>query len=205
MKHFIDCAIKVRKLEDLIILPEVVLVNAFNEDSAKAFRENVAKAASNPNNIGIIPIVIDSYGGHVYSLLSMLDCVAELKREYKVVTIATGKAMSCGSILLCSGSEGYRYVAKHSTVMVHEVGMGSHGKIEEVKADANEGDRLNKLIFSIASESIGKPASYLTDLVHEHNHADWFLNSDECLKHNIANHIGYPMFDIDVSVNIKFK
>ena len=51
--------------------PIVVRVNKFNEDAAKKFTQDMASAHNSGQNI--IPIVIDSYGGQVYSLMSMIS------------------------------------------------------------------------------------------------------------------------------------
>ena len=54
----------------LVHNPIVVRVNKFNEDGAKKFTADMAQAHNSGQNI--IPIVIDSYGGQVYSLMSMI-------------------------------------------------------------------------------------------------------------------------------------
>ena len=53
--------------------PVIVRVNKFDEKSAKEFHESVAQA----HNTGqkVIPITIDSYGGQVYSLMSMISAI----------------------------------------------------------------------------------------------------------------------------------
>ena len=53
--------------------PIIVKVNKFTEDSAKKFHQEMAAA----HNSGqpVIPIVIDSYGGQVYSLMSMISAI----------------------------------------------------------------------------------------------------------------------------------
>ena len=88
--------------------------------------------------------------------------------------------------------------------MIHEVSSGCHGKVEELKVDVKEADRLNKKVFHMMAENVGKPKDYFLDLVHDKNHADWYLDSEECLIHNLANHIGYPKFNIKVSVDISY-
>ena len=124
-------------------VPNIIYVNKFNEETAKDFIE----AMINAQNTGqsIIPIVIDSYGGEVYSLLKMIDMIKASK--VPVATICMGKAMSCGAVLLTCGAEGHRYMAPTATVMIHDVASFAMGKVEEIKADAKESDRLNKIIF----------------------------------------------------------
>jgi ATP-dependent protease ClpP protease subunit len=53
--------------------PVIIRVNNFNEEAAKKFQNEVAAA----HNTGqkIIPVVIDSYGGEVYSLMAMVSAI----------------------------------------------------------------------------------------------------------------------------------
>lgn len=134
----IDANIKVRKIDDLYDNPVIVQVNKFTEDSARQFIQDLQRAEQNKQSV--IPVVIDSYGGQVYALLSMVDAIKRCKKP--VATIAMGKAMSCGSILLSCGAEGMRYISPNATVMIHDVSSITMGKVEELKADANEASRL---------------------------------------------------------------
>ena len=123
-------------------LPVVIRVNKFDEAAAKAFSAAVTKA----HNTGqpVLPIVIDSYGGQVYSLMSMISDINHC--TIPVATIVQGKAMSCGAILFSFGQEGMRYMDPDSTVMIHDVSSMEYGKVEEVKASAEETERLNQKI-----------------------------------------------------------
>ena len=53
--------------------PVIIRVNKFDEASAKEFATRMAMA----HNTGqkVIPIIIDSYGGQVYSLMSMIASI----------------------------------------------------------------------------------------------------------------------------------
>lgn len=197
----IDPSIKIRKSDDLFDPPVVVYVNKFNEEAAKQFIYDVQRAEQHVQPV--VPVVIDSYGGHVYSLLSMVDALAKCKKP--VATIAMGKAMSCGSVLLSCGSPGHRYASPNSTVMIHEVSSWAHGKVEELKMSVAETDRLNNLIFTQMAQRCGLHSSYFLDMIHENNHADWFLTPDDCVTHRLVNHIRVPEFSVKVSFDVQFQ
>ena len=76
--------------------PIIIRVNKFNEKAALEFATKVAVAHSTGQKV--IPVVIDSYGGEVYSLMSMISSIES--SELPVATIVEGKAMSCGAVLL---------------------------------------------------------------------------------------------------------
>tara|TARA_R110002110_G_scaffold273521_2_gene488825 strand:- start:8 stop:613 length:606 start_codon:yes stop_codon:yes gene_type:complete len=182
-------------------LPTIIRVRKFDETSAKEFTSLMMKA----QNTGqpVVPVIIDSYGGQVYSLMSMISDIKHSK--VPVATIVQGKAMSCGAILFSFGKEDYRYMDPDSTMMIHDVSSMNLGKIEEIKAGAEETERLNQKVYQMMAENCGHNKDYFLDMIHEKGHADWFLDADEAKKHNLANHIYVPEMKIETKVNFKFK
>jgi ATP-dependent protease ClpP protease subunit len=122
-----------------------------------------------------------------------------------VATIVQGKAMSCGAVLFSFGKEKYRFISRDSTLMIHDVSSGISGKIEEIKADAEEANRLNNSVYEMMAKNCGHKKDYFLKIVHDHSHADWFLNASEAKKHNLANHIRIPVLTISVNVDINVK
>ena len=151
----------------------------------------------------VVPIIIDSYGGQVYSLMSMISDIQHSR--IPVATIVQGKAMSCGAILFSFGAEGKRYMDPNSTIMIHDVSSMSRGKVEEVKADAGETERLNQIVYRMMAQNCGHHDEYFLDIVHEKGHADWYLDANECKKHKIANHLRVPELKIETKVSFAFN
>ena len=182
-------------------LPVVLRVRKFDEATAREFSSLVSKA----QNTGqpVLPVIIDSYGGQVYSLMSMISDIKHSR--IPVATIVQGKAMSCGAILFSCGAEGMRFMDPDATVMIHDVSSMEYGKVEEIKASAEETERLNKKIYHIMAENCGQHKDYFLDIVHEKGHADWFLEADDCKKHNLANHLHVPELKIETKVMFDFK
>lgn len=200
----IDCNFRSHKIEELIVhTPRVVYVNKFNEESALKFsREMMDVKNSQP----IIPVVIDSYGGEVYSLLSMIDVMHKVQEEVPVATIVMGKAMSCGAVLFTQGSEDHRYVGANASIMIHDVSSGNFGKTEEINANAKEVSRLNDKIYSLMAKGAGKKDSkFFWKLVHQKGRADWYLTPEDAKKYNIANHIGTPTLKVKFSYDVSLS
>ncbi len=188
------------KTSDLLPEQIVIRVNGtFDETMTDKFCENFSKA--HETGQPFIPIVIDSYGGQVYSLLELISIIQTSK--IPVMTICSSKAMSCGAILFCFGSDGYRFMSPHATFMLHEVSSIEFGKNNEIQAGAKEVKRLNDIIMQLSSEHIGQKKNFFHELVHQNNHADLFLDSKTCLKYNICNKIGVP--EMNVSVNVSYS
>lgn len=191
---------KVKELE-LRKQPVIIRVNKFDEDSAKKFAQEVAQA----HNTGqkVIPVVIDSYGGQVYSLMSMISAIKHA--ELPIATIVEGKAMSCGAVLFSFGEEGMRFMDPNATVMIHDVSSMDFGKVEELKAGAAEADRLNGIIYTMMARNCGKKDDHFMKIVDKKKHADWFLDAEEAKKHGMANHLRVPKLHIKVAVDIDFE
>ena len=135
-------------------------------------------------------ILASRYGGQVYSLMAMIGAIKSSR--IPVATIVEGKAMSCGALLFSFGAEGMRYMDPDATLMIHDVSSGAFGKVEEIKADAKEVDRLNKKVYEMMARNCGKPSDYFLKLVHERGHADWYLDGQEAKGHNIVNELRIP-------------
>jgi ATP-dependent Clp protease protease subunit len=180
--------------------PIIIRVNKFNEKSAAEFAGKMALAHSTGQKV--IPIVIDSYGGQVYSLMSMIAAINA--SDLPIATIVEGKAMSCGAVLLTFGEQGMRFADPNATVMIHDVSSGGHGKIEELKADVKEAERLDEKIFTMMARNCGKKDDYFKKKVFNKKHADWFMDAPEAKKHGIVNHLRVPKLNIKVEVDIDF-
>lgn len=173
----------------------VVRVNKFNEKSVRKFNKDICKAHTTGQPF--IPIIIDSYGGEVYSLLAMVTEISNCK--IPVITICESKAMSCGSMLFGMGQE--RYMSPHATLMIHELYGGvQQSKVEDLKADAEETSRVNRHIFKLLANNCKKKDEYFLDLIHQKGHADWYLDAKEAKKHNLCTSIKIPCLTVELSV-----
>jgi ATP-dependent Clp protease protease subunit len=181
-----------------IKIKNAILVNEFSEFGVRSFKADFDELRN--SNLPIIPIVIDSYGGEIYSLLAMLDIISVSDRP--IATISIGKAMSCGSILLACGTKGFRFVGPHSTVMIHDAATYSFGKIEDLKSEVGEADRLNNKIFSLLDVKCSKRAGYFKNILAEKKHTNWYLDSEEALKHGLVDHVGIPIIDSMFNLDI---
>tara|TARA_R110002126_G_scaffold291580_1_gene453927 strand:+ start:4007 stop:4609 length:603 start_codon:yes stop_codon:yes gene_type:complete len=181
--------------------PIIIRVNRFDEKSAADFATKMALAHSSGQKV--IPIVIDSYGGQVYSLMSMIASIEA--SDLPVATIVEGKAMSCGAVLLSHGEQGMRFADPNATIMIHDVSSGGHGKIEELKADVKEAERLDEKLFMMMSRNCGKKDDYFKKKVFNKKHADWFMDAQEAKRHGLVNHLRVPKLSIKVAVDIDFE
>ena len=83
MKHKITISPLIKEIE-LRKTPVIIRVNKFDEESAKKFASEMATAHNTGQDI--IPVVIDSYGGQVYSLMAMIGSIKNASLPVATIT-----------------------------------------------------------------------------------------------------------------------
>lgn len=180
---------------EFLDLKKYVIVNKFTEESYLQFCSDCEKVLNTGQDF--LPIVIDSFGGFVYSLLGMVDFLDSC--GVKVITICESKCMSCGSILFSCGED--RYMSPNCTVMVHEVSSILWGKDVELQNDAKECSRLNRKIYKLLDQNTGQKAGYWKDLTKINKYADLYITAQIARKHNLATVMGVPHLETSVNVD----
>ena len=166
-----------------------IWVNDFTEESAQKFREAVLDDAKG-DPLRPIVIYIDSYGGQVDALAKMIETMDELPNP--MITVAVGKAMSCGAMLLSHGD--VRFCGKHARVMVHEASGGTSGDVHDMYADAEEMKRLNRYFMGMLAKNCGIKGGYdaLRKMIKSQDGRDSYMNADAALEFGIVDAIGMP-------------
>lgn len=162
----------------------IIFMNGFfDEDKAKTIMERLLTLEAQDPRKDII-MYIDSYGGHVHSLLAIHDVIKNLCR-CDVATVCTGKAMSCGQILLMSGTKGKRFATPNARILVHEVGGGTFGKLSEMEIDINENKELQKILEGLFIKYSKLKKEDLNKLMQR----DSYLSAKEAIKYGIIDSV----------------
>jgi len=90
-------------------------------------------------------IYIDSDGGEVYALLTMISVMEQVPNP--IITCALSKAMSAGALLLACGDT--RYASEHCTIMVHELSAGTIGHIDDINVQHTSLTKLNEKLMKL--------------------------------------------------------
>lgn len=200
-KTIIDPKIKCQDPEELIKEPVVIRLTKFNEEGNKEFSKQLSEA----HNTGqpVVPVIVDSYGGQVYT---MLGIISEMQNsELPIATIIKSKAMSAGAMIFCMGTEGYRFMAPHATLMIHEVFSFGMGKVKEIKASAAETERLNDYAFKLIATHLGKEPDFFLKKIHEESHADWYLDAQKAKEIGLSNHTRIPKLITEIKLTTRFE
>lgn len=180
---------------EFLDLKKYVIVNKFTEESYDHFRIDCEKVLNTSQDF--LPVVIDSYGGHAYSLLGMIDFLQNC--GVPIITVAESKCMSCGAVLFACGKE--RYMGKNCTVVVHDLLSSQSGKEVELQNSAKENSRLNKKIYSLLDKATEQPSGYWRSLVKDNKYADLYMTAQTARKHNLATAIGVPHLETTIIVD----
>lgn len=131
-----------------------------------------------------ILLYIDSYGGDVYSLISIHDTIKMLRCD--VATVCVGKAMSAAAILLMSGCHGKRFITPNSRVMLHEVSSyGDEGKLTFIKDALKETEKLQALLEGFVKLYTKMTAKQIKDVFSK----DFYMDASQAKKFMIVDHI----------------
>lgn len=184
---------------------EDIIVNKFTEETAIKFRSQVQKRSALDPNMPIV-VYIDSYGGQVDALNSMISTLESVPNT--IITVCLGKAMSCGAVLLSAGD--VRFVDKHARVMIHEVSGGAFGSVDDVKNDVEEMHRLNIQLMTFIAKRCKLSYKELKQKIKDNEGREVYLTADQAKAIGIVEYVGLPvirstvMFSVDVIEDKKY-
>ena len=185
---------------------EDVIVNSFNEESARQFRKQVMMRNSQDPSMPIV-VYIDSYGGYLDSLNSMLETIGQVSNP--IITVCIGKAMSCGAVLLAAGD--HRFCGKFSRVMIHQSTGGDIGPVEGLQKNVDECKRVNDMFMSFLAKRCSKSLGELKQIIKDNESRDFYLDADQSKKFGIVDFVGTPiikpivMYQVEVAPDKKYQ
>lgn len=148
-KYWIETGIDLEKRR--IMLDEDI------DDISIGFMVRAIKKMIDINPEEPIDIYIDSYGGCVYSGLSLIDTISSCDQT-TIRTHAQGKVMSMALLIYLAGDE--RYASEYVTFMAHSLSASAIGKLYELQIETNECVRLEKILLQYMADRTDRPCSY---------------------------------------------
>jgi ATP-dependent Clp protease protease subunit len=181
--------------------PKFLIVNDFCEEANNSFTMVFNHLVNDTQPF--VPILVDSFGGDVLSLFSMLDMIDSCEKP--VVTSVSSKAMSCGAVLLSAGTKGFRYASPRSTILIHEAATQLEGKASDIISDAKSMEILNEKLMEILAKNSNKPKKFYQSLIKKANNADLYLSAEQCLEYGLIDKIGIPVIEMEVKASYKLS
>ena len=130
-----------------------------------------------------IGMYINSPGGVVTAGFSILDTMNYIKCP--VSTFCMGQAASMGSLLLCAGAKGSRYILPNARVMIHQPLGGVQGQASDIEIHAREILGLKKRINHFYHTQTGQPL----DVIERNMERDNFFSAEEAVAFGLADFV----------------
>lgn len=133
-----------------------------------------------------IHVYINSPGGSVSAGLAIYDIMQFVKCD--VSTYCIGMAASMGSLLLCAGTPGKRYILPHSRTMVHQphiMGGGISGQVSDIEIHAREMIATKRKLTEIYVKHTGRDFDFLTAAMDR----DKYMSADESKDFGLVDHV----------------
>ena len=107
-----------------------------------------------------ITMYINSPGGSFTSLMAIYDTMQYVRPD--VQTVCLGQAASAAAVLLAAGAPGKRAALPNARVLIHQPATGGvQGQVSDLEIQAQEIERMRKLMEETLARHIGRPAEQI--------------------------------------------
>jgi ATP-dependent Clp protease protease subunit len=130
-------------------------------------------------------MIVSTYGGSIDEMFSLYDTIKFL--PCPVHTVALGKVMSAGVLLLASGTKGKRMIGRSARIMVHPVSGVVSGNVFEVINESNEIQRLQDLMVSALEAETKMNKRQIQDIMK--SGSDFYITPEQAIKFGIVDKI----------------
>lgn len=133
-----------------------------------------------------IHLYINSPGGSVSAGLAIYDIMQFVKCDVSTYCIGLGASM--GSLLLCAGAAGKRFVLPNARVMIHQphiMGGGISGQVSDIEIQAKELIRTKNRLTEIYRKHTGKSFEELNKAMDRDN----FMTASEAMEYGLVDSI----------------
>lgn len=136
----------------------------------------------NRDNHDEITLVINSRGGEVQSMFSIIDAMNVV--ESPIRTLVMGQASSAGAVIAAAGNK--RLMTETSRIMIHELSGVYFGTLTNVKEAIQQGEKEHLKALKILSKASGKSTDDLQKLIKK---TDKFLDAKAAKKLGLVQEI----------------
>ncbi len=132
-----------------------------------------------------IYLVVSTYGGSIDEMFSLYDLIKFL--PCPVHTVALGKVMSAGVLLLAAGVKGKRLMGASARIMIHPLSGGIVGNVFEMEHETKEARRLQELMAARLVKETKMTPKLVESIMKPR--LDYYLTPEEAVKLGIIDKI----------------
>lgn len=138
---------------------------------------NLANISRDP-----IYLVVSTYGGSVDEMFSLYDTIKFL--PCPVYTLALGKVMSAGVLLLAAGAKGRRIMGKSARIMIHPISGTLFGNVFELESENKEVGRQQELMVEALLRETKMSKKDVDKIMNAGK--DYYITPDQAIKFGIV-------------------
>jgi ATP-dependent Clp protease protease subunit len=128
-------------------------------------------------------LYINSPGGTVYDALAVYDTMQYVTND--IQTVGIGIQASGAAFLLSSGAKGKRYILPNASVMIHQPGSSTRGKVTDMEIDLRESIRLKQRLNEIMAANTGQKIAKIKDDMER----DYWMTASEAKKYGLVDDV----------------
>lgn len=132
-----------------------------------------------------ITFYINSPGGSVTAGMTILDTMKMISSP--VATVCMGMAASMGSMLLCQGEKGRRFVYPSAKVMIHQPSIGGQivAPATDIKIHAIEIKKTKDILNKLLADACNQPLEKIV----QDTDRDYYMTAEEAIAYGIVDKI----------------
>jgi ATP-dependent Clp protease protease subunit len=132
-----------------------------------------------------ITFYINSPGGVITSGMTIYDTMKMISSP--VATVCMGMAASMGSLLLCAGQKGRRFVYPSGKVMIHQPSIGGQivATATDIRIHAEEIRKTKDKLNRILAEACNQPLEKIV----QDTDRDYYMTAEEAVQYGIVDSI----------------
>ncbi len=140
-----------------------------------------------PEDPKAMNLYISTYGGSSDDMFAIYDMVCQARQRVPVRTIAMGKVMSAGLLLIAAGTEGERYIGRNCRLMLHNVSSGGVGELPILENEVKEIKRMQGVYSKALCEETNLTRAQLKRLFNRK--VNVYITAEEAVKYGFADKI----------------
>lgn len=165
----------------------VYLAGEVNEQSIAHVTATII-ALANQDKTSPIKLIVSTYGGSIDEMFSLYDVMKYV--PCPVHTIAIGKVMSAGVLLVAAGTKGSRLIGKSTRIMIHPISAGMEGTVFTMENEMAETRRMQVLMEELLLAETKMTKAQLQAIMKKGH--DTYLTAKEAVKLGIVDAIFEP-------------
>lgn len=130
-----------------------------------------------------IHLHVQSFGGSINDMWALIDIIESSPTP--IVTYCSGYCMSAAALIFIAGH--YRRMYKHSSIMLHQMLVGTFAKFEDFNLEQKQFDAMHKDMIKYIRKHTKLKKKFFHEMVDLKK--DMYLNSDECLEFGVCDEV----------------